>query len=337
MATILESLGEILTPDVISQIAKGLGLDPNMVDSGLKAVGPLLMGSLNKTASTPEGASSLMNMLPQEGGDNLVSSLMSSITGGQAGGTAADLLNGVLGPGIGAIANTLSQKLGFDVKPLLTLAIPAILGLLSKRAKEENLDATGVADLLKSETKAYTSNPANKETAALVKEALKAGDTAAELRKQFSDADWTKVRMAPIAALYRVASASPSKGTGAAQELQAAIDTVSGTLQQVSPTSLIGAAFGVGLTQADLDLLKGEAPGREKIIRTIQDAVAIVAAHAPNDVDAYKSMIVSVATNVANAAKEGGFLGMGGKQVSKEEEAAVAEIAGAVGLAAARR
>jgi hypothetical protein len=292
------------------------------------------MGSLNKTSSTPEGASSLMKMLPQDS-SNIVGNLMSSITGGQGGGTAADLLNGVLGPGIGAISGTLSQKLGFDVKPLLTLAIPAILGLLGKKAKDDKLDATGVADLLKSETKAFAADPANKETAALVKDALKAGDQAGELRKQFSDAEWTKVRMAPVAALYRVASVSPSGGTGQAQELQAAMDVVSGTLKRVQPTSLIGAAFGVGLTQADLDLLKGDAPGRDRILRTIQDAVALVAARSPKDADAYRNMIVAVADNVAKAAKEGGFLGIGGTQVSREEAAAVAEITAAVGMAAA--
>src|SRR5262245_12152935 len=141
MATLLDSFGEILSPDVIGQIGKGLGIDSKLVDSGMKAVGPLLMGKLNKTAGTPDGVTSLMNMLPKEGGaENIVSNLMSSITGGQQGGTASDLLNGILGPGIGAISGTLNQKLGFDVKPLLTMAIPVIMGLLGKRAKEEKLD-----------------------------------------------------------------------------------------------------------------------------------------------------------------------------------------------------
>src|SRR5262249_49850039 len=148
--------------------------------------------------------------------------------------------------------------------------------------------------LLKSETKAYTSDPANKEMAALVKDSLKAGDTAVELRKQFSDAEWTKVRMAPVAAMYCVATASPSGPAGQAQELQAAMDTLGGTLNRVSPTSLIGAAFGLGLTKADLDILRGDAPAKERILKSIQDAVALVATRAPKDADNYKTLIVAV-------------------------------------------
>jgi hypothetical protein len=42
-----------------------------------------------------------------------------------------------------------------------------------------------------------------------VSTALEAGDKAAALRRSFSNAEWEKVRLAPLAAVYLVAVASP--------------------------------------------------------------------------------------------------------------------------------
>ena len=47
----------------------------------------------------------------------------------------------------------------------------------------------------------------------------------------------------------------------------------------------------------------------------------------PEEVDAYKRFVLTAAEAAANAHKEGGFLGVGGKQVSDEEQAALDEIA----------
>ena len=44
------------------------------------------------------------------------------------------------------------------------------------------------------------------------------------------------------------------------------------------------------------------------------------------DVDAYKGFVLSVAQAAAEAHKEGGFIGIGGKQISAEEQAALDEL-----------
>ena len=59
----------------------------------------------------------------------------------------------------------------------------------------------------------------------------------------------------------------------------------------------------------------------------LRDALHILADKAsPEEVDAYKRFVRSLADAAAHAHKEGGFLGMGGKQVSEEEQAALDEI-----------
>jgi hypothetical protein len=45
-----------------------------------------------------------------------------------------------------------------------------------------------------------------------------------------------------------------------------------------------------------------------------------------SDVDAYKRFVLDVARAAAEAHKEGGFVGIGGKQISDEEQAALEEI-----------
>ena len=64
----------------------------------------------------------------------------------------------------------------------------------------------------------------------------------------------------------------------------------------------------------------------------LRDAVATLERHAtPDEVAAYRRFVVDVAEAAARAHKEGGFVGIGGKQVSEAEQAALDEVAAAVG------
>lgn len=64
----------------------------------------------------------------------------------------------------------------------------------------------------------------------------------------------------------------------------------------------------------------------------LRDAVGVVERVAtPEEADAYRAFVRRVADVVAHAHKEGGFLGIGGKEVSEAEQAALDRIAAAVG------
>ncbi len=61
----------------------------------------------------------------------------------------------------------------------------------------------------------------------------------------------------------------------------------------------------------------------------LRDALRLLEGKAsPEEVNAYKGFVRDVAGAVARAHKEGGFLGVGGKEVSPEEQAALDEIEG---------
>ena len=61
---------------------------------------------------------------------------------------------------------------------------------------------------------------------------------------------------------------------------------------------------------------------------------ALVDAKAPGDAAAFKGWLKQISQRVAEAAKEGGFLGIGGVRVSEAEKATLAEISSALKLPA---
>jgi hypothetical protein len=64
----------------------------------------------------------------------------------------------------------------------------------------------------------------------------------------------------------------------------------------------------------------------------LQAAIRILEAKAtPAEADAYKRFVMTVAQAAAAAHKEGGFLGIGGQQVSQAENQALDEISSALG------
>lgn len=67
---------------------------------------------------------------------------------------------------------------------------------------------------------------------------------------------------------------------------------------------------------------------RDQATATLREAVAILERVGTEDeVIEYKRFVFSIAESVARAHKEGGFLGVGGKEVSEAEQAALDEIA----------
>lgn len=331
MASLMDTVGGLLTPDNIGAIGKALGMDSAQVQKGMNVADAAVLGSLSKTAQAPGGMESLTKLMPQDAGGSptdMISSLLGSLSGG---GTSADMMNNVLGGGVNAISGTLSQSLGFDVKPLLTMAVPMVMGVLAKTAKSQNMNSAGVSKMLKDESQAYMADPANKQVADMVQSSLKAGDEALALKGKFSDADWTKMRMGPMAAVYLVATASPSGGSGQTQELAAAVGAIGDAIKTSSPTALIGTAFGGGLTKNELEILAKDAPPRTRILAAISEGVAVVQKISPADAPSYKAMILDAAQKTAEAAKEGGFLGIGGTLVSAEEQQALDDIRAAVG------
>ena len=71
-----------------------------------------------------------------------------------------------------------------------------------------------------------------------------------------------------------------------------------------------------------------------KCIETLRQVTAVVDAKAPADAAAFKGWLRQISQHVAEAATEGGLLGIGGVRVSDAEKATLKEISSALKLAA---
>ena len=326
MASLIETLTQSLTPDLVGQIGKSVGLENSLVNKGLGVVGPLVTGALANTAQSPLAMDGLMKLIPQTSGSSGLGSLVSMITGG---GASTSTLSGLLGPGMSAITGTLERSLGFKIGPLLGMAAPLVMSLLGKTIKSQNLDKTGVAQLLQQEHQQFMSS--GSDTSKLVMKALDAGKEATVVKARYSADQWATVRLAPMAVAQAVMAASPSGMIGRSKELAAATSAIAAGKEAASPTSLVSLAFDTDLTSTEIDVLKQNPAPATTLIR---DAVAAVSTNSPADSSDYGRFLVNVATQVAEASKEGGFLGVGGTRVSEDEQKAIDQVRRAVGAAA---
>jgi hypothetical protein len=160
------------------------------------------------------------------------------------------------------------------------------------------------------------------------------------VKDSFTAEDWKTLLRAPMLVSYAVAGAAPSDKGGYIQEMKAVADAISDSEERAAKDSLISEVVAQIISNAEDD----ERGATEKIsVGDVKDralsncrevAALLQAKVSPQEAEDYKRWLVAVAGRVAAAAKEGGFFGFGGTQVSKSEAATIDEIAAALGLQA---
>jgi hypothetical protein len=158
-------------------------------------------------------------------------------------------------------------------------------------------------------------------------------------KADFTAEEWNTIRRAPFTAGLVVVAASPNGPLGVIKEMLA----VSGTL---TDAKLQGASSGlVKAVVADLDTAEARQESmpadfrvktadqlRAAALEACRQAAAIVEKKGqPAEAQAFKGWLVSVGQKVAEAAKEGGFLGFGGTRVSAQEMSALKDLTAALG------
>jgi hypothetical protein len=83
--------------------------------------------------------------------------------------------------------------------------------------------------------------------------------------------------------------------------------------------------------QVDPSDLKDRSALPQRAETALREALRVLEEKAtPEEVEAYREFVLKVAETVARAHKEGGVLGIGGKEISESEQAALDELAGVV-------
>ena len=145
---------QLLSPDVIAQIASFLGIDRSAAQKAAGATIPTILAGLSDLVGTPAGANQLSKLLSQQQGGSPMDLLRNSGAQGLAQ-TGSNMLSGLFG---GRTMDTMAQAIGRFAgtgdsggKSLLSVVGPLVLGALGQHQRDTGLDASGLASLLRSQ------------------------------------------------------------------------------------------------------------------------------------------------------------------------------------------
>ena len=161
-------------------------------------------------------------------------------------------------------------------------------------------------------------------------------------KSNFTPDEWKVLLESVMAASIAITAADPSGLWGVLKESFAGATELAKAKMDPATDALIKAvvndfstAEGRGVTRDGLNAkLKGSKPAevKEKCVEILRQGAIVFDAKAPGDATAFKGWLHQISQHVAEASKEGGFLGIGGVAVSEAEKATLAEISSALKL-----
>jgi hypothetical protein len=142
-------------------------------------------------------------------------------------------------------------------------------------------------------------------------------------KADFNAEEWSTVLEAPILAGLRVVAAD--RGGTIRESL--AIGKVYSEARRAQGQSQLLDELVASPPAVDPQRLQGAGDIARAVVERLRDALRLVSEKGTaEDADAYKRFVADVAQAAAEAHKEGGFVGIGGKQISDAERAALDEI-----------
>ena len=150
-------------------------------------------------------------------------------------------------------------------------------------------------------------------------------------RADYTVEEWRTLSQLPVAVSLAVITSGKSNPMQRVLELTSMVQTLEDTRRQQPANELvIAVAIADGERPPDggrstgalpsPDLSRGGAELRRQAVAQCRQAVSILAGRStPTEAEGYKRWVLAIGRKVAEAAKEGGFLGFGGVPVSPEE------------------
>jgi hypothetical protein len=163
-------------------------------------------------------------------------------------------------------------------------------------------------------------------------------------KTDFSSVEWETLRDAPNYVVIAVAAAGGSGLFGSLKEAIAPAGAIVEALK--GENELLREVCNKDEMKAAIEALKEEAKAqdfktvqanfRKGAIEKSRAALEVLRQKgAEADANAYAAFVTNLAERVANAAKEGSFLGFGGERVSENERTLLAELSQALGMGGA--
>jgi hypothetical protein len=156
--------------------------------------------------------------------------------------------------------------------------------------------------------------------------------------KDYNAEEWKAISAAPVAAGLLITLSDASGPVGIAKEAMAVGKAITSAASGDTPEIVRALAESVktGGGRPEMpDVPTGDrAKAKDALLGTIKSAVSAIETKSASEVAAYKTWLVSVATKVSEASKEGGFLGIGGTLVSGDEQNALRQLSDMLGVSA---
>ena len=157
-------------------------------------------------------------------------------------------------------------------------------------------------------------------------------------KADFNADQWDLLRTAPMMAAVLVMTASPSGPVGLVQESSAVARLILEASNTAQTPLLKSLADDMKTSIPMTKIPPGAAPNtvQEAAIEILRRASGLLGDKAtPEEATEIRQWLTKVAQVTAEAAKEGGFMGIGGTLVSDQEKAAIARVESTLGSAAA--
>ncbi|MDQ3700886.1 MAG: hypothetical protein M3442_08200 [Chloroflexota bacterium] len=163
-------------------------------------------------------------------------------------------------------------------------------------------------------------------------------------RADYTAEEWRTLSQLPVAVSLAVITSGKSNPMQRVRELTSMVQTLEDTRRQQPANELVTAVAvadgerpGDGARAAGAlpspDLSEGGAElQRQAVAQCLQAAAILAAKSTPAEAEGYKRWVVAIGRKVAEAAKEGGFLGIGGGPVSPEETETLNAVTAALEL-----
>jgi hypothetical protein len=158
------------------------------------------------------------------------------------------------------------------------------------------------------------------------------------VKDKFTPEEWRTLLRAPMQVGFAVVGADPSGPVGFVKEMSSIASSLIEGEKEAAASSLLGAVVAEIKENPKGLVEQGEKrptieEARARAIESCRQVVQILGAKAtPEEAESYRRWLASVGRRVAEASREGGFLGFGGVQVSDQELAVLNEISQALGV-----
>lgn len=152
----MQTLIPLLAGDTLGGISEQLGVDKNKTQQAITVALPLLIGALNRNASTSDGAQALTGALQRDHDGSILEDLLGNLSKKKTVDDGSAILGHVSGDKRSGLEQNISRTSGLDPETtgkLLSMLAPVVLGVLGQIRNKQSMEPLGVASLLQNERK----------------------------------------------------------------------------------------------------------------------------------------------------------------------------------------